>query len=52
MANVLIVYATIEGQTGRIAEQIAGRLQSAGHRVAAHEARAGVPLPPLHLYDA
>lgn len=52
MASVLIVYATIEGQTERIARRIAERLRSAGHRVALHEARAGSPLPDPDLHDA
>ena len=52
MANVLILYATSEGQTGRIAERIGERLRSAGHRVSAVRAREDEPLPELARFDA
>jgi menaquinone-dependent protoporphyrinogen oxidase len=38
VARVLVVYATIEGQTARIAERIAQRLRGLGHSVASHRA--------------
>lgn len=38
MARVLVVYATIEGQTARIAERIAHGLRGLGHSVASHRA--------------
>ena len=31
--RVLIVYATVEGQTGKIARFLADKLQSDGHKV-------------------
>ena len=33
MPDALVVYASVEGQTARIAERIAARLRSFGHRV-------------------
>lgn len=33
MARILVLYATIEGHTARIAERVAGRLRGAGHVV-------------------
>lgn len=32
MSNILILYATVEGQTARIAERIAQMLRDSGHR--------------------
>ena len=52
MANVLILYATSEGQTARIAERIGERLRGAGHRVSAVRAREDEPLPKLTKFDA
>jgi len=51
MANLLILYATMEGQTGRIAERISERLRAAGHRVTALRAREEQPLPELAAFD-
>jgi menaquinone-dependent protoporphyrinogen oxidase len=42
MARILVLYATVEGQTARIAERVAGRLRSAGHAVEVRDAAAGV----------
>ena len=39
MARVLILYATVEGQTERVAEKIADLLRGAGHRVDLQRAR-------------
>ena len=52
MANVLILYATSEGQTGRIAERISERLRAAGHRVTALRAREEELLPEIAAFDA
>jgi menaquinone-dependent protoporphyrinogen oxidase len=52
LANVLILYATTEGQTARIAERIAERVRLTGHRVDCREARPGQPLPDLAAFDA
>jgi menaquinone-dependent protoporphyrinogen oxidase len=52
MAHVLVLYATVEGQTRRIAVRIAERLQRAGHAVELGEACAGEPLALLDHFDA
>ncbi|HYL90897.1 MAG TPA: menaquinone-dependent protoporphyrinogen IX dehydrogenase [Burkholderiales bacterium] len=52
MANVLILYATSEGQTARIAERIRERLRGAGHDVSALRAREEDPLPEVAKFDA
>lgn len=52
MAHVLIMYATVEGQTARIAERVATRLRHAGHTVDVHEARAGQLIPVAAGHDA
>jgi menaquinone-dependent protoporphyrinogen oxidase len=47
MARVLILYATTEGHTARVAQRIAKRLQDRGHRVEwrqAHSARTSLDL--------
>ena len=41
MPRILILYATTEGQTGRIAERIARMLRDAGHAVETQPAHAG-----------
>lgn len=51
MPSVLIVYATVEGQTARIAERIAGRLRADGLSVSLHRAAPGVTLPDLGRHD-
>ncbi len=51
MANVLILYATMEGQTGRVAERIGERLRAI-HRVTAVRVREGEALPEVAAYDA
>jgi len=52
MARVLIVYATTEGHTARVAQRIAQRLQGGAHRV--QLLRAGSPRAELDLagFDA
>jgi menaquinone-dependent protoporphyrinogen oxidase len=52
MAHVLILYATLEGHTGRIAERMALELRAAGHAVELAAAREGAPLPELGAFDA
>lgn len=52
MAKVLILYATSEGHTGRVAERIAQRLRERGHGVDLHRALAGAPFPDLGAYRA
>jgi menaquinone-dependent protoporphyrinogen oxidase len=52
MAKILVLYATMEGQTGRIAERMAAELRAAGHRVEVVEGREGAELPSLAAYDA
>lgn len=51
MASVLIVYATVEGQTARIAERMAERLRAKGLSVAMHRAARNVALPDLSRHD-
>jgi menaquinone-dependent protoporphyrinogen oxidase len=52
MSNILILYATVEGQTARIAERIAQTLRDNGHRAETHPAtRDGPGLEPA-IYDA
>lgn len=52
MASVLVLYATMEGQTGRIAERVAAGLRGEGHAVELLAARPGAPLPDLARFDA
>jgi menaquinone-dependent protoporphyrinogen oxidase len=52
MAKVLVLYATVEGQTARIAERVGERLLVAGHAVQTVQARAGTPIPELDAYEA
>lgn len=52
MARVLVLYATREGQTGRIAERLAIDLRAAGHSVHVAAARADAPLPDVGPFDA
>lgn len=52
MAKILILYASVEGQTARIAARLAGCLVAAGHEVEARRARAGAPIPGFASYDA
>ena len=52
MARILVLYATAEGQTGRIAAHMAARLRSAGHGVDLQETRTEIPSPELGGYDA
>jgi len=40
VARILVLYATVEGHTARIAERVAARLRSLGHRVDVLPARA------------
>lgn len=52
MARILIVYATVEGQTARIAERIGTELSGAGHDVEVVPARAGGAMPRIAAFDA
>lgn len=49
---MLVIYATVEGQTARIVERIVERLNGAGHRVTAVRAREEEPLPEVAPFDA
>lgn len=51
MARILIVYATAEGHTARIAERIAWTIQDQGHSVEAHPAGSGRTNPDWATYD-
>jgi menaquinone-dependent protoporphyrinogen oxidase len=49
--SVLIVYATTEGHTARVAERMAERLRAKALSVALHRAARGVALPDLARHD-
>lgn len=51
MSRILILYATIEGQTGRIAERIARSLRDGGHAVETRPAEAGESLLDPENFD-
>lgn len=51
MAHFLVVYATTEGQTRKIAERVAARLKGAGHSVTLVDAKAAASLE-LGSFDA
>ena len=51
MARVLILYATTEGHTARVAERMAQRLREQGHAVEALRAEQGAAQPHLEPYD-
>ncbi len=51
MPRILILYATIEGQTGRIAERIARSLRDGGHAVETRPAEAGESLLDPENFD-
>jgi menaquinone-dependent protoporphyrinogen oxidase len=52
MARILLVYATSHGQTRAIAEAIAGRLETNGHRVDVAAVGGEAPVPLASAYDA
>jgi menaquinone-dependent protoporphyrinogen oxidase len=52
MSNVLVVYATREGQTQKIARHIAERLVRQGHAVELFDTDQGKPLANLSRFDA
>lgn len=52
VAKILILYATTEGQTARIAASIGARLSAAGHGVEVRELRPGWPVPDPAAHDA
>ena len=52
MSNILILYATTEGQTARIAEKMTQVLRDRGHAVSAHGAREAGAVPDPSAYDA
>lgn len=49
VARILVLYATIEGHTARIAERVAGRLRGAGHDV---DLQPACEEADLHGYEA
>jgi menaquinone-dependent protoporphyrinogen oxidase len=51
MARVLILYATTEGHTARVAERIAKRLRDKGHRVESRRARSARASLDLERYE-
>ncbi|HEX9764216.1 MAG TPA: menaquinone-dependent protoporphyrinogen IX dehydrogenase [Candidatus Acidoferrales bacterium] len=51
MARVLILYATTEGHTARVAERIAKRLRDKGHRVESQRADASATSLDLERYE-
>jgi len=51
MARVLILYATTEGHTARVAERMAQRLREQGHAVEALRAERRAMQPHLERYD-
>jgi menaquinone-dependent protoporphyrinogen oxidase len=51
MARVLILYATTEGHTARVAERIATRLRDKGHRVESQRADASGTSLDLERYE-
>jgi menaquinone-dependent protoporphyrinogen oxidase len=51
MARILILYATTEGHTARIAERIARTIRGQGHSVEAHPADSGRTNPDWAAYD-
>ena len=52
MADVLICYATGEGQTARVAERLAATLRDRGHGPTVVDLGAGSPARPLDDFDA
>jgi menaquinone-dependent protoporphyrinogen oxidase len=52
MPPVLVLYATTEGHTARVAARIADRLRERGHGVDLHRVVPGVSLPDLAPYRA
>lgn len=50
MARILIVYGTTDGQTGKIAQRLAGMLQAEGAEVDAVDVGGGVPVPGPETY--
>jgi menaquinone-dependent protoporphyrinogen oxidase len=52
MAKILILYASAEGQTARIAARVVGSLVGSGHQVEAHYATPGRRMPDFAAYDA
>jgi menaquinone-dependent protoporphyrinogen oxidase len=52
MARILLLYASVEGQTARVAGRIAEILREAGHAVEPREASHGAQSPRLGDYDA
>ena len=51
MARVLILYATSEGHTARVAERVATRLRNKGHRVESQRADASATRLDLERYE-
>jgi menaquinone-dependent protoporphyrinogen oxidase len=50
--NILLLYASTEGQTKKIIERIASLLHREGHEVLVHSMASGQPVPPIHSFDA
>jgi menaquinone-dependent protoporphyrinogen oxidase len=51
LARVLVIYASAEGQTARVAERIAARLRRDGHAVDVRPIEAGADGPDPAAYD-
>ena len=52
MTNILIAYATTDGQTGKIAQHLAEQLEKLGNKVALHRLTKSDQGPPPEGYDA
>ena len=52
MARILVLYASVEGQTSRVAGRIAETLRQGGHAVETREARRDSAIPGPRDYDA
>ncbi|WP_158284786.1 flavodoxin domain-containing protein [Oricola cellulosilytica] len=50
--NVLIIYATIEGQTRKIGDHLKATLEGEGHRVSAIDATVSQDVPAADTFDA
>jgi menaquinone-dependent protoporphyrinogen oxidase len=51
MSKLLVVYATVEGHTRKVAETTGDWLSRAGHSVVVRDAAGADPLPPVESFD-